>query len=224
MTRPLTVHNAQITTAAVEVKTLTISGKQVTLAVFRQLREEALIAEDGTLNGVPWGMVNYHPDKCGGEQHHLHVVWQRGVELLRAAVGPPVWPRHVPVPQELADGWLDAAILDGWRSNLRADELKGRYPNELLIKFDEGSVYAEVDEPVGDALWAFSHWAGPPGEAEVEEKREKGLAKLRERVTKSRQELKILVEDAIHAEVERRRRIDAQWKALNDLPQLFIAV
>jgi len=30
MTRPFTVHNAQITTAAVEIKTLTISGKQVT--------------------------------------------------------------------------------------------------------------------------------------------------------------------------------------------------
>jgi len=31
---PLSVHNAEITTARVEVKTLTISGKQVTLAVF----------------------------------------------------------------------------------------------------------------------------------------------------------------------------------------------
>jgi hypothetical protein len=30
---PLSVRNAQITTAAVEVKTITISGKQVTLAV-----------------------------------------------------------------------------------------------------------------------------------------------------------------------------------------------
>lgn len=44
MPKQLTVHNATITTAAVEVKTLTISGKQVTLAVFRQLREEQLIA------------------------------------------------------------------------------------------------------------------------------------------------------------------------------------
>lgn len=87
MTRQLTTQNATITTAAVEVKTLTISGKQVTLAVFRQLKEEPLIAEDGTLNGEPWGVVNYHPDKCGDDRvAHVHVVWQRGPELLRARV------------------------------------------------------------------------------------------------------------------------------------------
>lgn len=85
MTKQLTVHNATVTTAAVEVKTLTISGKQVTLAVFRQLREEQLIAEDGTLNGTPWGYVNYHPDKCD-DAGHRHFVWQRGDELLRSRV------------------------------------------------------------------------------------------------------------------------------------------
>lgn len=86
MTKVLTTQNAQITTATVEVKTLTISGKQVTLAVFRQLREEPLISQGGTLNGVPWGIVNYHPDKCGGLRAHWHVVWQRGAELLRSLV------------------------------------------------------------------------------------------------------------------------------------------
>ncbi|MBT2425222.1 hypothetical protein J7F02_05860 [Streptomyces sp. ISL-112] len=87
MTKQLTTQNATITTAAVEVKTLTISGKQVTLAVFRQLQEEPLIAEEGTLNGEPWGVVNYHPDKCGDDRFaHVHVVWQRGPELLRARV------------------------------------------------------------------------------------------------------------------------------------------
>lgn len=85
MAKQLTVHNATINTAAVEVKTLTISGKQVTLAVFRQLREEQLIADDGTLNGVPWGYVNYHPDKCD-QPGHRHYVWQRGDELLRSRV------------------------------------------------------------------------------------------------------------------------------------------
>lgn len=87
MPKQLTTQNATITTAAVEVKTLTISGKQVTLAVFRQLREEPLIAEDGTLNGVPWGIVNYHPDKCSDSFFpHWHVVWQHGTELRRARV------------------------------------------------------------------------------------------------------------------------------------------
>lgn len=87
MPKQLTTQNATITTAAVQVKTLTISGKQVTLAVFRQLREEPLIAYDGTLNGVPWGYVNYHPDKCGDTRiDHWHIVWQRGEELLRCRV------------------------------------------------------------------------------------------------------------------------------------------
>jgi hypothetical protein len=86
MTRQLTTQNATITTAAVEVKTLTISGKQVTLAVFRQLKEERLVAEDGTLNGEPWGAINYHPDKCSAAAEHLHVVWQKGTELRRAYV------------------------------------------------------------------------------------------------------------------------------------------
>lgn len=97
MASPLTVHNAEIKTAAVEIRTLTIGGKQVTLAVFRQLREESLIANDGTLNGVPWGIVNYHPDKCGSDREHWHVVWQRGSELLRARVDlKPLWDRIWP--------------------------------------------------------------------------------------------------------------------------------
>ncbi|MFE7229879.1 hypothetical protein ACFVAF_04225 [Streptomyces sp. NPDC057596] len=84
--KQLTTQNATITTATVEVKTLTISGKQVTLAVFRQLKKAPLIADDGSLNGEPWGIVNYHPDKCGDEDEHWHVVWQRGPELLRATI------------------------------------------------------------------------------------------------------------------------------------------
>ncbi|MER5473735.1 hypothetical protein [Streptomyces sp. NPDC002685] len=86
MTKQLTTQNATITTASVEVKTLTISGKQVTLAVFRQLRDAPLVAGDGTLNGEPWGIVNYHPDKCGNDPEHWHVVWQDGTELRRSAV------------------------------------------------------------------------------------------------------------------------------------------
>ncbi|AZQ32633.1 hypothetical protein EJ357_03560 [Streptomyces cyaneochromogenes] len=85
----LTTQNAVITTATIEVKTLTLGGKQVTQSVFRQLREEPLINHDGTLNGTPWGFVNYHPDKCADGEPHRHVVWQRDGELLRATVSQP---------------------------------------------------------------------------------------------------------------------------------------
>ena len=87
MSPQLTVQNAQVSTASVEIKTLTLSGKQVTLAVFRQLIEAPLIKEGGRLNGVAWGTVNYHPDRCGDDTTaHWHVVWQLGDELRRSWV------------------------------------------------------------------------------------------------------------------------------------------
>lgn len=115
MAKILTTRNAEITTVAVEVKALTISGKQVTLAVFRQIQEKQIIAwRDYTLNGVPWGWVNYHPDKCADQGEHRHVVWQNGSELFRATVYAPT-----------ASGWslktswagifIEAAIAEGLR-------------------------------------------------------------------------------------------------------------
>jgi hypothetical protein len=44
----------------VTINTLTINGKQVTVDVFRQLKEAVLINHDGSLAGSPWGLVNYH--------------------------------------------------------------------------------------------------------------------------------------------------------------------
>lgn len=86
----LTAENAVIKTASVEIKTLTVSGRQVTQAVFKQLRSRRLM-DPLTLafNGQLWGYVNYHPDGCGGGSdysEHLHVVWQSGAELFRSSV------------------------------------------------------------------------------------------------------------------------------------------
>jgi hypothetical protein len=75
---------AIIKTAAVEIKTLAVSGKQVTLAVFRQMDQETLLDyEHQTLNGIPWGRVNYHPDNCSSSDDHIHIVWQRGSNIYR---------------------------------------------------------------------------------------------------------------------------------------------
>lgn len=110
MTHALTVQNAEIKTAAVEIRTLTVSGKQVTLAVFRQLLEADIVdfRVSHELRGEPWGRVNYHADKmlirqkdclgywlpdrlvnCAQGPNHLHVVWQLGSELRRALVRHP---------------------------------------------------------------------------------------------------------------------------------------
>lgn len=88
MKKIINISNAEIKTATVEVKTLTISGKQVTLAVFRQLMDVNLIDPwTGKLNGVPWGIVNYHPGvNCHGLGAHFHVVWQQGNNLYRSCI------------------------------------------------------------------------------------------------------------------------------------------
>lgn len=88
---PITTEQATIRTASVEVKTLTLGKKQMTLSVFRQLPREHIMDPDTmTLRGTPWGIVNYFWDGCGyckSDGEHLHVVWEKGGRLFRACVG-----------------------------------------------------------------------------------------------------------------------------------------
>lgn len=95
MAGPLSVHNAEIKTASVEIRTLTISGKQVTLAVFRQLHEEQPPNDKAIAEA--WGTVNYCPTSAckrsaratelyGPWPEHRHLVWQKGTELRRTTV------------------------------------------------------------------------------------------------------------------------------------------
>lgn len=81
----LTVEEATIKTATVEIKTLTISGKQMTLAVFRQLQEESISEREMQFPSDMnvWGRVNYHPDKCADYSEHIHIIWQKKEELRR---------------------------------------------------------------------------------------------------------------------------------------------
>ncbi|WP_406306277.1 hypothetical protein OHA61_34190 [Streptomyces sp. NBC_00885] len=127
MTKQLTTQNATITTVAIEIKAITIGSKQVTLSVFRQLEKARLIAHDGTLNGVPWGYVNYHPDKCADDYPHRHIVWQQGQELRRANVShqpdfDPGVTRHRPLAFEsvAVSRYLTSSVLE-WLSGRRPD-------------------------------------------------------------------------------------------------------
>jgi hypothetical protein len=105
--RRISTHEATVKTAAVYVKALMIEKHQVTLAVFRQLRNENLVDEDtAELHGPAWGTVNYHPSSwsCLAEDQHLHVVWQQGGELRRATV-----PRDCPTDHKYAKEISDLA-------------------------------------------------------------------------------------------------------------------
>jgi len=86
LSKKINVSQAQIKTATIEIKAITLSGKQMTLAVFRQLQNEDLIdSQTLQLKGVPWGIVNYHLSDCPTEEHY-HIIWQKGNELRKAIV------------------------------------------------------------------------------------------------------------------------------------------
>jgi hypothetical protein len=141
---PLTVLNAEIKTAAVEIRTLSVSGKQVTLAVFRQLKEEELVNRDGSLNGVPWGVVNYHPDKCGNDDDydpHIHVVWQRGKELLRSFV----W-----LPDAGSNKYHNAAKSYGFHSNFSSDHGTAALNFFIYIALKTGRQPFEKEKLISD--------------------------------------------------------------------------
>lgn len=141
MSPPLNVQNAQVSTAKVEIKTLTISGKQVTLAVFRQLIEEQLIAENGRLKGVAWGTVNYHPDKCHDDDPHWHVVWQLGNELRRSKVSTTYQPEEKFWSRALTD--VHAACVHHWLVTGEARYLQGGIFDQFQL----------------DQAWSQRRWA-----------------------------------------------------------------
>jgi len=88
-----------ITTVTVEVKILTIGGKQVTLEMFRQLPQEHVIdPETLEFRGPLWGRVHYFWGECAEKEEagHFHIVWQKGSELRRACVEEnPFWDSEV---------------------------------------------------------------------------------------------------------------------------------
>jgi hypothetical protein len=117
----------------VEIKPLTVSGKQVTLAVFRQLPEQPLVFDDGTLAGQPWGIVNYHPDKCAGFAAHWHVVWQDGDDLRRSMVG--VKPTFGKFQPDEADHFVASCVYDVLVTGA-THHFEGDPPLRKLLKSD----------------------------------------------------------------------------------------
>lgn len=95
---------AILKTAQVEIKALTVSGKQITLAVFRQLDKSSVIdIETKKLNGVIWGRVNYHPDKCSNDPEHIHIIWQKGNFLFRDIVTEQFYSANIEILDSLLD-------------------------------------------------------------------------------------------------------------------------
>ncbi len=96
------VKDAQIKTVSVDIKALTINGKQMTLAVYRQLDQ----LEPSLDTDIVWGRVNYCNKECPvilpTFRHekkypieHMHFVWQRENSLYRWTLEKPnKWDDH----------------------------------------------------------------------------------------------------------------------------------
>jgi hypothetical protein len=129
--RVINIHDAKIKTMSVGIKAMTVNDRQVTLAVFRQLLDVDLISDDGTLNGIPWGVINYHPDKCAEGIPHFHVVWQSGEELRRATI-------------------IDPPCFDNYTSDAADDYLTFRTVRSVFFGNDPPSVSSY------NGLWIFN--------------------------------------------------------------------
>lgn len=74
----------EVKTVIVEIKAIKIGKKQMTQAVFKQLKVENIISNEIDLKGTPWGIINFtikNGPKYGiGTQH---IIWQKGNELRR---------------------------------------------------------------------------------------------------------------------------------------------
>ena len=137
--RRITTEEVTLKTASVEIRTLTINGKQMTLAVFRQLINDGSVIDDEVLElrGDPWGIVNYCTTKeCATSfGHHLHVIWQDGGELRRSQEYPlsseikPVGYRRRRYDElnDLAQKWATAATIEDWTPS-RWEKLKPCIP------------------------------------------------------------------------------------------------
>lgn len=211
--RAINVEHAELRTATVTVKALTIDKRQVTLAVFRQLKEEDLVSEAGEFKGLPWGTVNYCPNKkeCGKGQH-LHVVWQQGTELRHALERAPsqlsdyLWPEH-----QTTSDWLILALNEGFVPS-EGSQSRDSYGSYVRLRFVEDLPAITVTLRKKFGVWGYLR--GPEIEKRAEEIRDQGhtLETLLE-----------AIRDDIRSQHRTWVRLNERWSELCALDQLFIA-
>ncbi|WP_322769513.1 hypothetical protein [Frankia sp. Cr1] len=231
--RPLTAHAAEISTATVEIKTLTVSGKQVTLAVFRQLYDEPLYdLVSWEPLGVPWCRVNYHPDKCADARvrDHEHVVWQKGDELRRARIDRPragLWDVPIFGYDDEAAVCLTAGQVPGIRIARDSDERMEKYGSgrELYLALDMDGSSAEVRLGIGDrelrsAIRYRKSFLGHRSMQEIAEERHAAADPDRTGCVSARAVLEARVRQCASWQIQAEQR----WEEIQSLDQVFIAV
>ncbi len=123
-------HNASLSTMAVTIKALHVNGKQMTLAVFRQL-EQKKENEQAEL----WGCVRYEIK----DQGSIWLVFSQDGHLYR---------RPLDLSRPIVHEW----DVKKARSNL--EEVQARYNNsQINVRFRE----KKVQESITDIAWDDNH-------------------------------------------------------------------
>jgi hypothetical protein len=227
--RAIHVEQATLKTATVTIQAMVVDRRQVTLALFRQLLGEAVVDYSGSFNGLPWGAVNYCPDKaaCAEAEKrsgqwaenrvHLHVVWQKGGELRRALETPPrafaPW-----IPDQEANEWMWLALAEGWWPSSWERGPRDYRPNDeraievtfvddlpaVLCSLPQGEVGSSIEFAVGMRAVDETTAAGEEGwEEQQRTQRQAALTRGRALIGQLRTEASV---------EERGRRIEAQLR------------
>lgn len=209
MPASLTADSTVIETATIEIKSLTIGGRQMTPSIFKQLHERPVINYAGDINGTPWGVVNYHPDQCAQSPEHLHIVWQCGEQLNRSYTRAP---EVANIEHQAASLYVQALIADGLTrgdthaGNVRAYRIQGARRAEAY--FSKYGVAFRADIPL-DFFAAYEGRLGYPVELDLRSQVVDALGGA----------------DLSPEEIAQRLPVEAykkSWRSLNELQQLFI--
>lgn len=205
-----TASNTEIVTATIQIHTVTVNAKSMTQNIFRQLIEQPVINTAGRINGTPWGVVNYHPERCEDAKPHLHVVWQLGDQLRRSWVGQPLqaYLRH-----PLAGEYAMARIAEGHTKNIDSNIRLYRNEKEARRVDVRATVWGVSFLGVADGAFLNS-WETHGNEDE----------RNREHLIRHYEETHgaPLRPSAEIAELLPVEAYKASWHELSALPQLFI--
>lgn len=230
MLKVVSVDQAKLSKVSVEIQVVRVGGRQMTLAVFRQLKREPLIDwKTLQLRGVPWGWVNYHRG-CSDDVEHLHIVWQDGNRLLRDDIYPhhishnPCWEEN---QRRAVEALADAVVVRILRFGLNDEdsfwqEVIKNLKQAEVAKCPVGGINIRISTSNSNILReaVYFLWNGSDKErANAEDLLRQKYGDI--------PEFQKLWEEAQAAAAEV-KKVSKKWNevysALKNLPQLFIAV
>jgi hypothetical protein len=201
-----------IETNTVEIKSLRVSGKQMTQAFFRQLIEQPIVTTAGRIAGTPWGAVNYHPDACENSGEHLHIVWQSDGQLRRTFVPAPL---RAFVRHPLIGEFVTARVIEGsrrpvpWTPGGALTISRSHTAGEITAIVNVRGV--QFYSPVSTTLLnAWERQSDSPAQADHLRAE---FARAYDRELRPSAVVAELIPAEAHKEA---------WRQLSDLPQLFI--